>query len=595
MLISNKNTDIIPPKKRNRIISKLLFDFFKFKNDKSVFSEATKKSGIEFIDSVLEEFQVDYKISDEDLKRIPKKTPFIVLSNYPLGGLEVFITIKVFTQINPEFKIVVNKYLNNIVPLRPFTHTLGNRIKRKISAPSLLILEQILRNNISDGGLCIFPASLVSSYKSTINVNFEKAWDLAIIKAIQNSQTAVLPVYFTANKKWLKNILVKIPSIFKSNRQSLSKKLQNIEGKITMRIGNLISVEKQNSYYNTRLLRRYFRSRVYALGTGLDAKKFKITIPKLKNKQVEPIIDAVPIDILAKEIEVISKQYKLFQSGDFSVLCAPSLEMPNLLQEIGRLREITFRDVGEGSNRSIDLDDYDLYYRQLIVWDTVNHKIAGAYRVGLGNEIMEQFGVEGFYINSLFKIKKFAHSILSQSIELGRSFVVKEYQRKPLSLFLLWKGILYYLLKHEEYRYLIGPASISNDFSKFSKNIIVSFFKNNYYNYRIARFFKARKQFRIKKVKKVDQKLFLKSEHNIKNIDKFVSEIENQQGIPVLLKKYIKLNAKLIGFNVDPSFNNCLDGLILLDIYDVPLETLKSLSKEIQDDSILERFNINNT
>ncbi len=210
----------------------------------------------------------------------------------------------------------------------------------------------------------------------------------------------------------------------------------------------------------------------------------------------------------------------------------------------------------------------------------------------MGKEIIEKFGIEGFYISSLFRIKKTAEDILSQSIELGRSFVVKEYQRKPMSLFLLWKGILYFLIKHTEYRYLIGRASISNDFSNISKNLIVSFFRNNHFDYEIAKYFEPRKQFRFKKIKNIDQKLFLKSEEDIANVDKFILEIENEQGIPILLKKYIKLNAKIIGFNVDPDFNNCLDGLVLLDVYNVPQETLKNLSKEIEDDSILSRFNI---
>jgi putative hemolysin len=265
--------------------------------------------------------------------------------------------------------------------------------------------------------------------------------------------------------------------------------------------------------------------------------------------------------------------------------------MPNILKEIGRLREVTFREIGEGSNKSVDIDEFDLYYQQLIVWDNANNKIAGAYRVGMGKDIMEQFGVVGFYINSLFEIRKDANPILGESLELGRSFIVKEYQRKPLSLFLLWKGILYFLIKHNDYRYLIGPASISNEFSKFSKNLIVSFFKKNYYDNEIARFFKPRKKFKIKPTRHVDQKLFLDLAQDLGKLDKFIFEIESEYGIPVLLKKYIKLNAKIIGFNVDPDFNNCLDGLVILDIFDVPYETLKALSKEIQDDSIMDRFN----
>jgi len=220
----------------------------------------------------------------------------------------------------------------------------------------------------------------------------------------------------------------------------------------------------------------------------------------------------------------------------------------------------------------MDIDEFDLYFNQLVIWDNKNNKIAGAYRAGRGDEIMQQFGPKGFYIQSLFNIKKEFHPILEESLELGRSFIIKEYQRKPLSLFLLWKGILYFLLKNRQYRYLIGPASISNDFTKFSQSLIVDFFKANYFDKDLAKYIIPRKRFKVKQNPNFDNEVFIKN-------------------TPVLFRKYMQLNARLLGFNVDPKFNNCVDGLMILDIFDVPLNTLQSLSKEFEDDSILERFN----
>ncbi len=590
MAENNKNISTMPDRIQNTAVAKLLFDFFKIENQNNSFSKFTKDDGVDLVDFILREFQIEYHISKEDLSRIPKKTPFIVISNYPMGGLEIFITLKIFTQIHPGFKVVVNKYFTEMLPFCSHFCNLSVEMRRKMSAKYALSLEKLL-HNYNSGGLALFPASLVKSFQSSINTNIDKSWDLSIVRAIKKAQLPILPVYFKGNKSWMSQLLENFPLVYKSVvHKSLSIPAKPKGKKIVMRIGNLISVEKQNEYSSKYLFRRYLTSRIYALGIGLDANKFRLSVPKFKAQKVEPIIDAVPVELLKNDIDAIVGQCLLFESGNFQVLCAPSLEIPNVLREIGRLREITFREVGEGSNKSIDLDDYDIYYQHLIVWDTSEYKIAGAYRVGMGSEIIEQFGISGFYISSLFQIKKRAKDILSQSIELGRSFVVKEYQRKPLSLFLLWKGILYFLLKHENYRYLIGPASISNDFSKISKNLIVSYFKNNYYDHDKAKYFKPRKQFKIRKIKNIDQQLFLKSEKDIKKIDKFILEIENEQGIPILFKKYIKLNAKIVGFNVDPSFNNCLDGLILLDIFNVPQDTIKSLSKEINDKSILERF-----
>jgi putative hemolysin len=586
--VSGKN---IPAKRRNTAIAKLLVQFFRFKKKSANYSGDLKQDGIDFINSVLEEFQINFEIDNDDLKRIPKQGPFIAVSNHSLGGLDALIMIKMLTTIRPDFKVVVNKLIHEIIPMQAYSVAVGDYSKRGIRTPAYSELRQVINTENLKGGLGVFPAGLTSPHQSTINSSIDKIWDISILRLIKKAGVPIVPIYFKGNQSWFAHMLGGIHPLFKPMRLP-AEFFKRKGGAIKIRIGSQVSLKEQDEYKDIYLFRRYLRSRVYALGTSLEAKKFTLARFPWKTKKVEPVIDAVPQDVISREMDDLRENYMLFESGDFQVFCAPSLEMPNVLKEIGRLREVTFREVGEGSNKSVDLDDYDLYYQQLIVWDHVNEKIAGAYRVGMGREIMEQFGVSGFYISSLFKIRKEAYPILSESLELGRSFIVKEYQRKPLSLFLLWKGILYFLLKHPDYRYLLGPASISNEFSKFSKNLIVSFFKNNYYDYELAEYFQPRKKFKIKKTKNVDQKLFFDIAQDIGKLDKFIFEIENEQGIPILLKKYIKLNAKIIGFNVDPDFNNCLDGLVILDIFDVPYETLKALSKEIQDDSILERFHV---
>jgi putative hemolysin len=261
------------------------------------------------------------------------------------------------------------------------------------------------------------------------------------------------------------------------------------------------------------------------------------------------------------------------------------------MREIGRLREVTYREVGEGTNKSIDIDRYDDYYDQLFIWDHEGKGIVGGYRIGNGRDILDNYGIKGFYINSLFRLGYQLLPVLNETIELGRSFVAKEYQKKTFSLFLLWKGILYVLLKHPEYRYLIGPVSMSNAYSDISKALTVEFMKANFYNYELASFIRPRKEFRSKIDRHVNLMAFLRStENDVGKLDRFVQEFEPEFRTPILLKKYINLNAEIVGFNVDPKFNNCLDGLMVLDLLDVPMPTIESLSKEINDNSILERF-----
>ena len=151
---------------------------------------------------------------------------------------------------------------------------------------------------------------------------------------------------------------------------------------------------------------------------------------------------------MKKEIEGIAEDYLLFNMKNYDIYCSPSVKIPNVLNEIGRLREVTFRAVGEGTNRSIDLDEYDLYYYHLFIWDREEGKNCRGLSRGKGKEIIDRYGMKGFYINSLFKMRKEMLPVLYESIELGRSFITEEYQRKPLPLFMLWKGILYFLLKN---------------------------------------------------------------------------------------------------------------------------------------------------
>ena len=252
------------------------------------------------------------------------------------------------------------------------------------------------------------------------------------------------------------------------------------------------------------------------------------------------------------------------------------------MSELGRLREITFRQVGEGTNQASDIDEFDLYYNQLIIWDNQEHRIVGGYRIGKGHEIYNQFGIKGFYTQSLFKMKSGFVETLKQSVELGRSFIVKDYQRKPLPLFLLWKGILYFMLKNPEYRYLIGPVSISNTYSEISKELIIRYIMANFFDYKRAVFVKPRNRF---KVTTNDQHLNAALENmtpDLNSLDKFIGDIDQyNNGLPILLKKYLGLNAKIVAFNVDPKFNDCIDGLLVLDIFEVPKSTIESLSKEI--------------
>jgi hypothetical protein len=230
----------------------------------------------------------------------------------------------------------------------------------------------------------------------------------------------------------------------------------------------------------------------------------------------------------------------------------------------------------------------------MFLWDSNEEKIVGAYRMGLGKDIYKARGINGFYLQDLFRFEPELHQMMGQSIELGRAFIIKAYQQKPMPLFLLWKGIVHTTLRYPDHKYLIGGVSISNRFSNFSKSLMIEFMKSHYYDPYLAQYVRPKKEFKVK-LKDVDKDfVFDTTESDLNKFDKIIDEIEpGTLRLPVLLKKYIKQNARLMAFNVDPLFNNAVDGLMYIKISDLPESTVRPVMEEFQ--SELERtFNQKN-
>lgn len=569
-------------------VAKLLMLMLKLNKINKFYSDNYQLSGLDFIDAVINELDLKFEVSDDELKRIPESGAFITISNHPYGGIDGILLIKLMTRERPDFKVMANFLLQKVEPLKDFFMGVNPFETYKDVRSSVGGIKEAL-NRLKEGTpMGIFPAGEVSTYNEDWTDFEDKQWQNSILKFIKKAEVPIVPVYFQGTNSRIFHLLGLIHPLLRTVR--LPSELFNKKNRIIkIRIGNPISVAEQNEFSDIARYGRFLRAKTYALGTPLEVKKF--FIPSLKRlPKEESIIDPVHKEKILAEINGFEESNLLFQMGNFRVYCVASFQIPTILNEIGRLREITFREVGEGTNRKLDIDEYDLYYHQLFVWDCDTSQIVGAYRVGKGKEIMDKYGIRGFYIQSLFKLAKPFHPILEQSIELGRSFVIREYQRKPMSLFLLWKGILYFLIKNPEYRYLIGPVSISNRFSNFSKRVIMDFIRANYFNYDLSKYVKPRNSFKVPETK-VDTEIILGDSKDLNKLDKFIKDVDpNNYNMPVLLKKYLKQKGKIICFNIDPKFNNALDGLIINDLFDIPLETITSLSKEINDESILERF-----
>ncbi len=567
------------------VFADVVFQLLKLNKVNELYNKNYQKSPDKFIDAIIDYLGIQYHISPSDLERIPRKGGFVMIANHPYGALDGILICKIITAVRPDFKVMANFLLHRIAPLKEFIFPVNPFETMKDAKSSVIGLRSAFDYVLKDHPLGIFPAGEVSSFNISENRIADKEWETGILKFIIKCNVPVVPLYISGTNSPLFHALGRIHPLLRTAK--LPSELFNKKDKtIHLRIGNPISIEEIKSIGTTKEIGRYLRAKTYSLGNSLDIDTFyKKPIVGAAKKAVE-VIKAIDKNLLIAEVEKNKEEALLFEMSNYTVLCAKAENIPNLILEIGRLREITFREVNEGTNKSTDLDQYDIYYHHLIIWDNKKQQIVGSYRIGKGKDILEKYGAKGFYVSSLFKIDKQMNGLLEQSIELGRSFIVKEYQKKAMSLFLLWKGIFHFLLKNNEYRYLIGPVSISNQLSTFSKSLIVSFVRANYYNAELAQFIKARKQFKIPKKYMPEISYLLKDgSANINQIDKIINEIESDQRIPVLLKKYLSLNANIVGFNIDPLFNDCLDGLMILDYFNVPQTMIESFSKDMNNES----------
>lgn len=572
------------------IIAGTLLQIFKYNKLNKVYSEVHDKDPIVLVNSLIEQLDINFDVPEDDLKNIPLNGSFITVSNHPYRGIDSMLLFKIIYEKRRDFKIMANFLLQNIEPLRNIIIPVNTFETSKDTKSSFSGIKEAI-NHIREGHcIGIFPTGEESGHYEVSKVILDKEWQDSALKFIKSAGVPVIPFYFHGtNNRWV-YLLGKINPILRS--ANLPSELFNKKNRtIKIRIGTPITIKEQSEFKDTSQFGRYLRARVYSLGSALEVRKFFNKQSKRKKNQPEPLIEPVPSDVLSKEVNNVKSKYELFKTKNYSVICAPTVAIPNVFNEIGRLREVTFREVGEGTNKNTDIDEYDFYYYHLFIWDNGEKKIAGAYRIGKGKEILALYGIKGFYINSLFRLKKKFAPIMAESIELGRSFITKDYQRKVIPLFLLWKGIMIFLLRNSEYRYLIGPVSISNDLSGFSKSLIVEFVKTYFYNEEMARYIIPRKDFVVNTDNIIDRKIFIDiSEKDINKIERIILDIEPGYKIPVLLKKYMEINGKIIGFNIDPKFNNCLDGLMILDLYETPPDVIKGLSRDMNDVSILERF-----
>lgn len=576
-------------------IASMLMSLAKIHGVNNLYDKLKDKDSSEFFSAFLKEQDISYQVFEEDIAKIPKTGPFIVVANHPLGAVDGILMGKILSEIRPDFKIMGNFLLSRIEPMKPYIIKVNPFETRKDIFSSFSGMRETLQHLSEGGCIGIFPAGAVSNQNNEHSEILDNNWEIPSLKLIKKANVPVIPMYFHAKNSDRFYKLAKIhPDL-----QTLilpAEMLRKRKNPIQIRIGKPISPKILEEYESSKDLGLFLRKKVYMMKSYFDSNKknvgeyLKISNLSLNNKTskeevVQNIIDETPLEDILEDVKRIRSQEGklLFTSGPYEVFFTKSEHIPAMMREIGRQRELTFRAVGEGTNLPFDLDEYDKHYHHLILWDNSLNKIIGAYRMALGAEVMAKHGIKGFYLSSLFDFDPEIQPFFRKIIEMGRAYISAEFQQKPLPLFLLWKGIVHVCLRNPDHKFLMGGVSISNRFSDFSKSLMIEFMRSNYYDPVVAQYVHPKHEFKVR-ISERDKKLFFEDlDNDLNKFDKLIDDFEPELRLPVLIKKYIKQNAKVISFNVDPNFNDAIDGLMYIRISDLPENTIKPVLEELSD------------
>jgi putative hemolysin len=500
------------------------------------------------LEGLLAEMRVDLRFNDADRSRIPATGPVVVVANHPYG-----VTNLLLSDI-PELQ-------QHCIFLDPFQTDRPADSNRKALREALGWLQQ-------GGMLAIFPAGEAAHWQMPAAQITDPAWNDTAVRLIRRTRATALPVYFCGHNSVGFQLLGMIHPRLRS--AFLLQEFLQQEGKeVEVRIGSAIPADAIDSIHDDREAINYLRSRMYLLArrSRMETPRSVRLRSRIASRIQQPVASAVHPELLQNEIDSLPSNRRLTENTEFAVYHATAREIPNLLLEVGRVRELTFRRAGEGTGKRRDLDSFDAYYWHVLLWSKTKRELVGGYRAGSTSEILAERGLAGLYTSTLFRYDESLFQKLGPALELGRSFVRPEYQRQYAPLLLLWKGIAHLVAKRPEIPVLFGAVSISNDYNEASREMIYRFFEARMMEDDLAGLIEPRRPFRPGFLRRWDCRSMCRALRDLDELSQPITDIEaDGKGLPILLRQYAKIGGRLLGFNVDRNFSNVLDGLVVVDL-----------------------------
>jgi putative hemolysin len=520
------------------------------------------------LENLLNEMRVELRVDAADAARVPASGPTVVVANHPFGLLDGAALAVLLMRARPDVKVMTNFLLGDVPELKqhcifvdPFESDRSHGANHRAMREALDWLKQ-------GGMLAVFPAGEVSHWQFPQGEVVDPAWSDIAVRLIRKTGASALPVYFCGQNSVGFQLLGMLHPRLRT--AFLLQEFLQQEGKaVEVRVGSEMDGESITAISDDREAVEYLRWRTYLLARRSKAEPSwpEVMRSKLLLRPQKEIAPAVSAELLCEELDRLSPERCLAESGDFAVYSIKAGEAPLLLQELGRLREVTFRQAGEGTGKRVDLDRFDRYYWHLLLWNKTKRELVGAYRAGNTAEILPRHGVRGLYTSTLFRYDERIFDKIGPALELGRSFVRPEYQRQYAPLLLLWKGIARLVAMHPELPVLFGAVSISNDYNRASREMIFRFFESRMQEDELSGMIEPRRPFRPAGLRPWDCRAMSHALRHIEELSQPITDVETDgKGLPILLRQYARIGGRLLGFNVDRKFSNVLDGLVLVDL-----------------------------
>lgn len=547
----------------------------------------------DFLAASLRLLNVHIRVAPEDRAKVPAKGPLVVVANHPFGAIEGMILAHVLYGERAEVRVMTNYLLAQIPQTQGMCIFVDPFAAPQSAQANIRGLKEALTCLRQGQVLIIFPAGEVSHINLRTGQVTDPVWNENVARLIRRSGAAVLPAYIHGNNGLFFHLAGLVHPRLRTAllpRELLNKQNRTVE----VRFGSPLPARHLQSFPSDAELIAYLRQRTYALANRETTPtrpplraQFQLPRPS-KVRTFVPIIPAQPQADLQSEIDRLPPAHFLTESNDLAVYYARSFQIPRLMTEIGRLREIAFRGTGEGTGKALDLDDFDSYYLHLFIWNRAAQELVGAYRLGLTDVILKSHGLRGLYTSTLFHYPAEFIAQISPAIELGRSFVRAEYQREYAPLLMLWRGLGQFVMRHPRYKIFFGPVSISNTYTSMSRELLVKFLQMQYRLPELAPLIKPRNppRRRLLTPQKPDQ--LSRVLRDLDDLSSVLQDIESdQKGVPILLKQYLKFGARVLAFNVDPDFANVIDALVLVDLTETDPKVLRRYVEKEQIDPFL--------